>query len=356
VAEVPQVRLYLGVDVGWLNRPEMAGTPRCVSRNRLAGRRSIQRANGPILIDSGAFTELKTHGRWRITPAEYVAEVRRYVAAIGPDNVVAVGPMDWMCESVVIDGGVTKDGRFAGTRAAIGMPDASLDECIAEHQRRTVANYLELRALAPDLPIMPVLQGSTLDQYLRCVDMYRTAGVELRTVPLVGLGSVCRRQASDEIDLIVTTLESLGMSLHGFGVKSGGLAAYGPLLTSADSMAWSYGARKRGGRCVHGLVRWETNCPAWAAAWWRRTTARINCAQPALDLWSAVMTVTATWTRPTCDTCRAVYTPTGPYWDGTNDRIDAMARAAGWGIAVGVTHGGRPYAAAACPTCRRGGA
>ena len=34
---------------------------------------------------------------------------------------------------------------------------------VAEHQARTVANYLELRSLAPELPFVPVLQGWSLD-------------------------------------------------------------------------------------------------------------------------------------------------------------------------------------------------
>lgn len=66
------------------------------------------------------------------------------------------------------------------------------------------------------------------------------------------------------------------------------------------------------------------------------------------------LTRAAAGTRPTCDTCGEVYTPTGPYWDGTNRRIEAMARAAGWGLYVGVTCGGTPIAAVAYPDCRRG--
>ena len=37
---------------------------------------------------------------------------------------------------------------------------------IAAHQAHTVANYLELRSLAPDLPFVPVLQGLGRDDYL----------------------------------------------------------------------------------------------------------------------------------------------------------------------------------------------
>lgn len=283
------MQLYVGVDVHLSERPELAGIPRCVSRNRYTRRRAIRAANGPTLIDSGAFTMLKGHGRWTFTPAEYVAQLRHIIAALGRENVTAVGPMDWMCEQVIIDGGQSKDGRFAGTRPHLSLPpDATLDDCVAEHQRRTVANGVELRSLAPDLPVMYAIQGYTLAQYLRCVAMYRDAGVDLVAEPLVGLGSVCRRQASGEIDLIVTTLHAMGIALHGFGVKAEGVEAYGPLLASADSMAWSYASRRRVGLCPHGVVRHEANCPVAAAQWWRDVTSRIGrVAQPALDLFGA---------------------------------------------------------------------
>jgi hypothetical protein len=35
--------------------------------------------------------------------------------------------------------------------------------------------------------------------YLRCWNIYADAGIDLSTFPLVGVGSVCRRQNSDEI-------------------------------------------------------------------------------------------------------------------------------------------------------------
>jgi hypothetical protein len=80
----------------------------------------------------------------------------------------------------------------------------------------------------------------------------------------------------------------MGIRLHGFGVKADGLAAYGPLLASADSYAWSYAARKRVKHCPHGVVRHEANCPIAAATWWREVAGRISqSAQPALDLFGA---------------------------------------------------------------------
>jgi len=59
-----------------------------------------------------------------------------------------------------------------------------------------VDNLICLRDLAPDLPIIPVLQGWTVADYLRCADLYDHRGINLAAEPLVGLGSVCRRPAT----------------------------------------------------------------------------------------------------------------------------------------------------------------
>ncbi|MBQ1165928.1 hypothetical protein KBZ21_48900, partial [Streptomyces sp. A73] len=67
---------------------------------------------------------------------------------------------------------------------------------------------------------------------------------DLAAEPIVGLGSVCRRQATSEINEIVATLHSHGLRLHGFGVNTQGLSDYGPSLYSADSMAWSVDGRR----------------------------------------------------------------------------------------------------------------
>jgi len=138
-----------------------------------------------------------------------------------------------------------------------------------EHQARTVDNFLHLRDLAPDLPIVPVLQGFEIRDYQVCVDLYERAGVDLANEQVVGLGSVCRRQATEEIDLIASMLHARGLKLHGFGVKTHGLAAYAPCLASADSLAWSYGGR-RIKPCAHGQAASEANCFHYAMQWRRR--------------------------------------------------------------------------------------
>jgi hypothetical protein len=88
--------------------------------------------------------------------------------------------------------------------------------------------------------------------------------VPLADYPLVGLGSVCRRQATDEIDTIVRSPGAV-LPLHGFGVKTDGLARYGRWLESADSLAWSFDGRHTPG-CAAGH-KTESNCIRHALAW-----------------------------------------------------------------------------------------
>ncbi|MFB6396712.1 hypothetical protein [Polymorphospora lycopeni] len=251
---------------GWLSR---ARVPLFVSDRRLRVYKTLPVAAAPWACDSGGFTELQKYGRWTVTPAEYVARLRRYRDHIG--HLLWAAPQDWMCEPIVIGGGIAAGQRFAGTGLSV-----------AEHQRRTVANYAQLRDLAPDLPIIPVVQGWQPDDYLRCVDLYQSMiGLDLTTVPLVGLGSVCRRQGTRDAGLILRALHLRGVRrLHGFGFKVLGLAEHGHLLTSADSMAWSIDARRRPPLPGHAARHKNcANCLTYALNW--ATTVRATARKAA---------------------------------------------------------------------------
>lgn len=242
---------YLGTHMAhWLG---VLDIPLFVSRNRLNARRTLPRARGPWALDSGGFTELGRHGEWRRTAASYVAEVERYRDEIG--NLQWAAPMDWMCEPIML--------------AKTGLT-------VTAHQMRTVDNYLRLRDMAPELPFVPVLQGWTLDDYLRCIDLYDFVGVDLTRQKTVGVGSVCRRQHTSEIAWIVGNLAQRGLRLHGFGVKTRGLAVYARHLVSADSMAWSYDGRRTPG-CDHGsAAKNEANCLPFALGWRERMLAQVG--------------------------------------------------------------------------------
>lgn len=115
-------------------------------------------AQGPYAVDSGGFSEVQRHGQWTRTPRQYVQDLRRIWECVGcPYDWAA--PQDWMCEDLIIHGGTAGPNVFVGTHLSV-----------AEHQRRTVANFLELRSLAPDLRIAPVLQGRTGADYEWCAD------------------------------------------------------------------------------------------------------------------------------------------------------------------------------------------
>jgi hypothetical protein len=259
------VRFYLGThQPHWLRSLDV---PLFVSRRRLVDYKTLPVAKGRWALDSGGFTELLMHGRWTMTAAEYAIEVRRFRDEIGGLDWAA--PQDWMCEPQIIHGGVIS-GRTA--------PGTGLD--CEEHQRRTVANLIELRALAPDLPWVPVLQGWTIADYLRCIEMYDRGGVDLRQEPLIGLGSVCRRSRETEGAAIVQTLASMGLRLHGFGFKLTGLAMCGRQLASADSLAWSYSGRKAG-PCPRGPKNCA-NCLHFALAWRQRVLAAASPRQQEL--------------------------------------------------------------------------
>ncbi len=74
------------------------------------------------------------------------------------------------------------------------------------------------------------------------------------------------------------SLASLGLHLHGFGVKAGGLVRYADCLTSADSLAWSFEAWRPAPLpgCRHANC---ANCLRYAAAWRERTLARLDAVQ-----------------------------------------------------------------------------
>lgn len=203
------------------------------------------------VIDSGAFTELSMFGEFRTSPEQYVAELARYEEQIGQMDWAA--PQDWMCEPPML--------------ARTGLT-------VAEHQRRTVDNFLRLTELwsqygdHPECPVMPVLQGWTIDDYLHCAILYERAGVDLyRDYPVVGVGSVCKRESTEEIESVFRVLASLDLPLHGFGVKTAGLSRYGRYLVSADSMAWSYAARHRAPLPDCSGHKNCANCMTYALAW-----------------------------------------------------------------------------------------
>lgn len=193
-----------------------------ISVNRLRERRSQFRVNNWIM-DSGAFTEISTHGRYRHEPEEYATEVNRWADCGGLEMAVS---QDMMCEPFIL--GLT------------GLT-------VADHQRITIERYDRIATVAK-VPIMPVLQGFKPREYLQHIEQY---GDRLKRGMRVGVGSVCKRNTDPAIiEYILRQIKTVrpDLRLHGFGLKL--TALHRPeirsLLYSADSMAWSLNARKNG--------------------------------------------------------------------------------------------------------------
>lgn len=244
------VKFWLGTHKpNWL---PMLDVPLFISRKALERIKTLPRAKGEWALDSGGFTELNKDGRWTITPKDYVSSVRRYQQEIG--NLAFAAIQDWMCEPFVLQ----KTGAS-----------------VKEHQTLTVSNCLDLLDLAPELPWLPVLQGWEMTDYLRHVEQYERAGIDLRTVPLVGLGSVCRRQHTDEVETLIRRLTDYGIRLHGFGFKVKGLQKVCHTLASADSLAWSFQARFK--EPMPGCTSHKNcaNCLVYALHWRERLTDKL---------------------------------------------------------------------------------
>lgn len=245
------MNFYLGTHrVNWLG---LVKVPLFVSARRLRGRRTFPRATCRWSLDSGGFSELSMFGEWTITALRYAREVERWSREIGCMDWAAI--QDWMCEPAILE----KTGLT-----------------VLQHQARTINNYGDLLALAPDVPWVPVLQGWDHDDYLRHRDHYDAAGHDLAALPVVGLGSVCRRQATRMAEALVRELTADGIRLHGFGFKSDGLVRVADCLESADSLAWSFAARKSPPLPGH-EVRHKNcaNCLDFALAWRSRLMTKL---------------------------------------------------------------------------------
>lgn len=177
-------------------------------------------------MDSGAFTEVEAHGGYRHAPEVFAREAAEWTERV--PGCLFVASQDFMCEPFIL--------------ARTGMT-------LAEHQRLTIERFDALGASwRSEAPLLPVLQGFQITEYLDHIDQY---GDRLEEGAWVGVGSVCKRQGA--VSMVEDLLGAIhhrrpDLRLHGFGVKITALRSrfIREHLASADSMAWSFSARKQG--------------------------------------------------------------------------------------------------------------
>ncbi|WP_338929217.1 hypothetical protein WDZ11_22270 (plasmid) [Roseomonas mucosa] len=186
--------------------------------------RSLRRLAGlDAALDSAGFVAMARYGFYPWPVSDYIALAAaaswRWFSAMD----LCVEPQIARDEAEVLD-------RIAGTVRLYG-------ECLRMAGDRGIADRL-----------VPVVQGWRPDHYLRCLDRLPDIG----HVPLLGVGSVCRRQTGgpDGVLRVVDTLDrALGDAparLHLYGVKSEAMHALRehPRVASVDSQAYGQTARR----------------------------------------------------------------------------------------------------------------
>lgn len=210
---------------------------RCmVSVARLRKRKS-DFSVGEWMMDSGAFMELKLFGAYRDSVSAYADQIRRWSKC---GQLVAAVAQDYMCEPFMLE--------------RTGLT-------VEAHQRLTVERYDDLLREETGTYILPVLQGYEPVEY---IDHIRQYGKRLAHGAWVGVGSVCKRnvdvKAIEEVLFKISEARA-DLRLHGFGVKTTALESslVRSCLYSADSMAWSFAARKarRAGDMTRSANDWK---------------------------------------------------------------------------------------------------
>lgn len=214
------MRFFVG-----LHHPHVAGNfdAAFISVNAIRDRKSGFPANDWIM-DSGAFTTISKHKGYPYPVSEYAKQIKRWK---DNGNLLCAVAQDYMCEAHMLK---------------------LTCLTVADHQRLTIERYDALLAEDTGVLIMPVLQGYSPSEYVSHIRQY---GDRLKPGMWVGVGSVCKRNANPmSIYMVLSAIkeERPDLRLHGFGLKKTALqeTIIRDMLYSADSMAWSWAARREG--------------------------------------------------------------------------------------------------------------
>ncbi|MEC8306818.1 MAG: hypothetical protein VXZ72_03075 [Chlamydiota bacterium] len=234
---VPMITVRVGLPMTTGHLPiacERMEAPALISANSLWDRKN-KRFRSPgaaicdldVALDSAGFVAMTQYGG-------YLWSVEEYVELAGLHSWTWWAQMDYCCEPEIADSQQTIDSR-------IWASAYNLAYCrkVAQTWRTSGADWLQ--------DPMPVIQGWSAKDYLRCIDLYDDV-LRGNWPSLVGVGSVCRRSVSGQNGLleIVSRLTSRlpdHVGLHLFGVKGSALPKLSNRVVSIDSAAWQYRAR-----------------------------------------------------------------------------------------------------------------
>ena len=168
---------------------------------------------GRYVLDSGGYTAMDEFG------GDFPWTVEDY--HLWADQMYSLQPFEW---TAVMDLACEED--F----------DADLS--VEARIERTVDNTIRHLNLDPAYPVLPVLQGRTVEQWIDCYDRLRDHGIDPE---YVGVGTLCRQTSGPAIADIISALRARTdiEAFHGFGVKSTAFK-HGAVFETADSNAWAW--------------------------------------------------------------------------------------------------------------------
>ena len=202
---------------------------------------------------------VKEWAGWNISHMRHAQGIKEiHLDSAGFHAQAAWGGYPWTPESYIFD----LCAAYPWTR--FSSMDLCVEEEVAQDRievreriSKTIALNFRCHALSQDAGIedrlMPVIQGSLPEDYLRCYDAMSGMIGENR---VIGVGSMCMRKTTGD-DGIVAVVDALdrelpkGVKLHLFGLKSDGAEAVASLhdrVASIDSQAYGVTARKEANR------------------------------------------------------------------------------------------------------------
>lgn len=226
--------------------------------NRKQGRFAVPQATDlsecDLALDSAGFTSAllwKSKGQQAGMAGVYPWTLTQYLELVMEVRPRWYSQPDFCCEPAIANDQSQIDWRVGATAA---MLEATLRQVFAWQEEIERESGARVAANAVSPPV-PVIQGWTVSDYLRSLDLMLE--VWQRWEPwaapptLVGLGSVCRRDIGHRTHGLMAILAALegrlppGSRLHLFGVKGSVLSEIKmcPWIASADSMAFDVGAR-----------------------------------------------------------------------------------------------------------------
>lgn len=165
-----------------------------------------------VMLDSGAFGCAKWDGGYTYGVDDYL----RIVEKVMPEWWVN---MDYVCE-----------------------PNILKNMATSQRIEQSIENA-KILCTAPFSGFLPVIQGWAVEDYLYCAKRMEDESLVL---PVMGIGSICRRGSQGEIVAIVAALANRlpKVKFHAFGVKintlnynNGEILNY---LVSLDTAAWQF--------------------------------------------------------------------------------------------------------------------